>query len=104
MSSAQYAATSGSPDAHSTVEVDGADSTEVWGVSGPPDCRVSGLAARADLSGITCEAAHDGFRHLPVPAPYTGVQLVADRRRTAGRGHDHRARATIQAADRARAS
>jgi uncharacterized heparinase superfamily protein len=52
--------------AHNTVEVDGADSTEVWGVfRAGRRARVSGLAARADLSGVTCEAAHDGFRHLP---------------------------------------
>jgi uncharacterized heparinase superfamily protein len=52
--------------AHSTVEVDGADSTEVWGVfRAGRRARVSGLAARADSSGISCEAVHDGFRWLP---------------------------------------
>jgi uncharacterized heparinase superfamily protein len=51
--------------AHSTVEVDGADSTEVWGVfRAGRRARVSGLAAHADSSGITCEAVHDGFRWL----------------------------------------
>jgi uncharacterized heparinase superfamily protein len=52
--------------AHSTVQVDGADSTEVWGVfRAGRRARVSGLAAHAGASGITCEAVHDGFRHLP---------------------------------------
>ena len=52
--------------AHSTVQLDGADSTEVWGVfRAGRRARVSGLAARADSSGVTCEAAHDGFRRLP---------------------------------------
>ncbi len=51
--------------AHSTVQVDGADSTEVWGVfRAGRRARVSGLAAHADSSGVTCEAAHDGFRAL----------------------------------------
>ena len=52
--------------AHSTVQVDGADSTEVWGVfRAARRARVSGLAARPDSSGFTCEAVHDGFRRLP---------------------------------------
>ena len=52
--------------AHSTVEVDGADSTEVWGAfRAGRRARVSGLAARADSSGVGCEAVHDGFRQLP---------------------------------------
>jgi len=51
--------------AHSTVQVDGADSTEVWGVfRAGRRARVSGLAAHADSSGVTCEAVHDGFRSL----------------------------------------
>ena len=52
--------------AHSTVQVDGADSTEVWGVfRAGRRARVSGLAVHAeDASGITCEAVHDGFRGL----------------------------------------
>jgi len=52
--------------AHSTVQVDGADSTEVWGVFRVARrARVSGLAARPGSSGFTCEAVHDGFRRLP---------------------------------------
>jgi uncharacterized heparinase superfamily protein len=51
--------------AHSTVQVDGADSTEVWGVfRAARRARVSRIAAHADASGVTCEAAHDGFRRL----------------------------------------
>lgn len=51
--------------AHSTVQLDGADSTEVWGVfRAGRRARVSGLDAHADASGITCGAAHDGFRAL----------------------------------------
>jgi uncharacterized heparinase superfamily protein len=52
--------------AHSTVQVDGADSTEVWGVfRAGRRARVSGLAVHCAPSGITCEAVHDGFRFLP---------------------------------------
>jgi uncharacterized heparinase superfamily protein len=52
--------------AHSTLEVDGADSTEVWGVfRAGRRARVSGLAVYAESSRITCEAVHDGFRWLP---------------------------------------
>ena len=52
--------------AHSTVQVDGTDSTEVWGVfRAGRRARVSGLAVHTDPSGITCEAVHDGFRCLP---------------------------------------
>jgi uncharacterized heparinase superfamily protein len=51
--------------AHSTVQVDGADSTEVWGVfRAGRRARVSGLAVYADAARITCEAVHDGFRGL----------------------------------------
>jgi uncharacterized heparinase superfamily protein len=52
--------------AHSTLEVDGADSTEVWGAfRAGRRARVGGLAVGADSSGLVCEAAHDGFRRLP---------------------------------------
>jgi uncharacterized heparinase superfamily protein len=51
--------------AHSTVELDGTNSTEVWGVfRAGRRARVSDLAAHADSSCITCEAVHDGFRCL----------------------------------------
>jgi uncharacterized heparinase superfamily protein len=52
--------------AHSTLQVDGADSTEVWGVfRAGRRARVSGLTVHTGPSGITCEATHDGFRCLP---------------------------------------
>jgi uncharacterized heparinase superfamily protein len=52
--------------AHSTVQVDGADSTEVWGIfRAGRRARVSGLAVHTGPSGITCEAVHNGFRCLP---------------------------------------
>jgi hypothetical protein len=51
--------------AHSTVQVDGVDSTEVWGVfRAGRRARVSGLGVHADAARITCEAVHDGFRGL----------------------------------------
>ena len=51
--------------AHSTVQVDGADSTEVWAVfRAGRRARVTGLNAHVVPSGITCEAVHDGFRSL----------------------------------------
>jgi len=52
--------------AHNTVEVDGADQTEVWGVF-----RAARLArpilerASADGGRVTVTAAHDGYRRLP---------------------------------------
>jgi len=51
--------------AHSTVQVDGEDSTEVWGVfRAGRRAHVSHLETHTDSSGITCEAVHDGFRSL----------------------------------------
>jgi uncharacterized heparinase superfamily protein len=51
--------------AHSTVQVDGADSTEVWrAFRAGRRARVSGMAVHADAARITCEAVHDGFRGL----------------------------------------
>ena len=52
--------------AHSTVQLDGADSTEVWGVfRAGRRARVSGLSARVERAGLSFDAAHDGFRRLP---------------------------------------
>ena len=52
--------------AHSTVQLDGADSTEVWGVfRAGRRARVSGLSARVEGAGLTFDAVHDGFRRLP---------------------------------------
>ncbi len=51
--------------AHNTVEVDGADSTEVWGAfRAARRARVRGVAARSEPDGVTIEAAHDGFCRL----------------------------------------
>ena len=51
--------------AHNTVEVDGTDSTEVWGAfRAGRRARVYGPVARADARGVTARAAHDGYRHL----------------------------------------
>jgi uncharacterized heparinase superfamily protein len=51
--------------AHNTVEIDGADSTEVWGAfRAGRRARVTGLAAHSGSSALTCEAAHDGYRAL----------------------------------------
>jgi uncharacterized heparinase superfamily protein len=51
--------------AHNTLQVDGANSTEVWGAfRAGRRARVNGLTVRAEPSGITCEAVHDGFRSL----------------------------------------
>jgi len=52
--------------AHNTVEVDLADSTEVWGAfRAGRRARVSGVAASAGPGTVTVEAAHDGYRSLP---------------------------------------
>jgi uncharacterized heparinase superfamily protein len=52
--------------AHNTAEIDGVDSTEVWGAfRAGRRARVVGLAARAAAGGVTARAAHDGYRHLP---------------------------------------
>jgi uncharacterized heparinase superfamily protein len=51
--------------AHNTVEVDGHDSTEVWGAfRAGRRARVRGVLAAA-AETVTLEAAHDGYRHLP---------------------------------------
>ena len=52
--------------AHNTVEVDGANSTEVWGAfRAGRRARVHGLEARATASAVQVSASHDGFRALP---------------------------------------
>lgn len=51
--------------AHNTVEIDGADSTEVWGAfRAGRRARVSGSVVRATADGVTARAAHDGYRYL----------------------------------------
>jgi uncharacterized heparinase superfamily protein len=53
--------------AHNTLEVDGTDSTEVWGAfRAGRRARVTDLATRTAHGGVlTIEAAHDGYRQLP---------------------------------------
>ena len=52
--------------AHNTIEVDGTDSTEVWGAfRAARRARVSEVSARADAGVLTVEAVHDGFRRRP---------------------------------------
>jgi uncharacterized heparinase superfamily protein len=52
--------------AHNTVEVDGTDSTEVWGgFRVGRRARTSWLASHASGGTPVCAAAHDGYRHLP---------------------------------------
>ena len=52
--------------AHNTVEVDGANSTEVWGAfRAARRARVRDLVTSPGPGAVTIEAAHDGFRGLP---------------------------------------
>jgi uncharacterized heparinase superfamily protein len=52
--------------AHNTVEVDGANSTEVWGAfRAGRRARVHDLVTHSGAEGVTIEASHDGFRGLP---------------------------------------
>jgi uncharacterized heparinase superfamily protein len=52
--------------AHNTAEVDGADSTEVWGAfRAGRRARVYGPVASGGARRVIAEAAHDGYRRLP---------------------------------------
>ncbi len=52
--------------AHSTVQVDDADSTEVWGAfRAGRRARVHDFSARSAQDTVTVTASHDGFRWLP---------------------------------------
>jgi uncharacterized heparinase superfamily protein len=52
--------------AHNTAELDGTDSTEVWGAfRAGRRAGVLGLTANAAKGGVTIDAAHDGFSRLP---------------------------------------
>jgi len=52
--------------AHNTLEVDGCDSTEVWGAfRAGRRARVRDVSAGWCEGVVTIEAAHDGYRHLP---------------------------------------
>src|ERR1019366_6375252 len=51
--------------AHNTVEVDGADSTEVWGTfRAARRAPVTRVTTRSEPGGVTIEAAPDGFSRL----------------------------------------
>jgi hypothetical protein len=51
--------------AHNTVEVDGANSTEVWGAfRAARRARVTRVTTSSEPDGVTIEAAHDGFARL----------------------------------------
>lgn len=51
--------------AHNTLEIDGTDSTEVWGAfRAGRRARVHGAVAEAQVGRVTARAAHDGYRHL----------------------------------------
>jgi len=52
--------------AHNTVEIDGTNSTEVWGAfRAARRARVNGVMTRDEGGALTAGAAHDGFRRLP---------------------------------------
>jgi len=52
--------------AHSTVQVDGADSSEVWsGFRVARRARPLGLAASDEADALVMTCAHDGYRRLP---------------------------------------
>jgi uncharacterized heparinase superfamily protein len=52
--------------AHNTLEIDGRDSTEVWGAfRAGRRAKVHSVSARAEGDKVTVEAAHDGYRSLP---------------------------------------
>jgi uncharacterized heparinase superfamily protein len=52
--------------AHNTAELDGADSTEVWGAFRAGRRARVGVAVAGQTPGaVTAEAAHDGYRRLP---------------------------------------
>ena len=51
--------------AHNTVEIDGQDSTEVWGAfRAGRRARVGNVSTAASAEMVTVEAEHDGYRHL----------------------------------------
>lgn len=52
--------------AHNTVEIDGSDSSEVWGVFRVARrARPTGLQISEDSGSLTVRCAHDGYRRLP---------------------------------------
>ena len=80
--------------AHNTAELDGGDSTEVWGAfRAGRRARVRAAAACRDAGGVTAEAEHDGYRRLPGRPAHrrrwrlTGEGLRVDDEVTGGRRH-----------------
>jgi uncharacterized heparinase superfamily protein len=81
--------------AHNTAELDGADSTEVWGAfRAGRRARVWAPAARVNAGVVTAEAAHDGYRRLPGRPVHhrrwslSGAGLQVDDEITGGRRHE----------------
>jgi uncharacterized heparinase superfamily protein len=81
--------------AHNTAEVDGADSTEVWGAfRAGRRARVHGPAASGGARRVIAEAAHDGYRRLPGHPVHrrrwtlTGAGLQVNDEVTGGRRHE----------------
>jgi len=66
--------------AHNTLEVDGTDSTEVWGAfRAGRRARVTRASAATAEDVVTIEAVHDGYRHLPGrPTHHRRWRLSAD--------------------------
>ncbi len=80
--------------AHNTAEVDGTDSTEVWGsFRAGRRARVHGPVASGGAGQLTVEAAHDGYRWLPGRPVHrrrwslTSAGLQVDDEVTGGRRH-----------------
>jgi uncharacterized heparinase superfamily protein len=80
--------------AHNTVELDGTDSTEVWGAfRAGRRARVRDREARGGADGLTAAAAHDGYRRLPGRPVHhrrwslSGAGLQVDDEVTGGRPH-----------------
>ena len=80
--------------AHNTAELDGADSTEVWGAfRAGRRARVRAAAVSSEAGVVTAEAAHDGYRWLPGRPAHrrrwslTGAGLQVDDEVTGGRRH-----------------
>ena len=80
--------------AHNTTELDGTDSTEVWGAfRAGRRARVRAAAATSETGVVTAEAAHDGYRRLPGRPVHrrrwslTGAGLQVDDEVTGGRRH-----------------
>jgi len=80
--------------AHNTVELDGADSTEVWGAfRAARRARVHGVSVSSANGKVTIEAEHDGYRRLPGRPVHrrrwsmTGAGLQVDDEVKGGRKH-----------------